>query len=84
MMPDHAWLLNRSLSRREVVRALAGTAAGVIGGWFIPFRVVASAPLPACVLRPEQTEGPYFVEERLNRSDIRIDPSTGQTKPARH
>lgn len=27
--------------------------------------------LPACVVRPEQTEGPYFVEEALNRSDIR-------------
>jgi protocatechuate 3,4-dioxygenase beta subunit len=30
---------------------------------------------PGCVVRPEQTEGPYFVDEKLNRSDIRIDPS---------
>ncbi|TMF99604.1 MAG: intradiol ring-cleavage dioxygenase, partial [Chloroflexi bacterium] len=26
------------------------------------------------------TEGPYFVDERLNRSDIRSDPSSGATK----
>jgi protocatechuate 3,4-dioxygenase beta subunit len=31
--------------------------------------------------RPEQTEGPYFVDERLNRSDIRSDPADGQVKP---
>jgi protocatechuate 3,4-dioxygenase beta subunit len=34
--------------------------------------------LPAgCVVRPELTEGPVFVEEDLNRSDIRTDPSNG-------
>ncbi len=33
-------------------------------------------PTPPCVVRPEQTEGPYFVDEHLNRSDIRSD-STG-------
>jgi uncharacterized protein (TIGR03437 family) len=34
----------------------------------------------ACVARPAQTEGPYFVDERLNRSDIRSDPATGAVK----
>lgn len=33
--------------------------------------------VPTCVARPEVTEGPYFVDERLNRADIRSDPSTG-------
>lgn len=33
--------------------------------------------VPACVVRPEMTEGPYFVDERLNRSDIRSDPASG-------
>jgi protocatechuate 3,4-dioxygenase beta subunit len=37
----------------------------------------AQQSLPACVLTPQQTEGPYFVDERLNRSDIRPDPVTG-------
>ena len=36
-----------------------------------------SGSLPACVVRPELTEGPYFVDEMLNRSDIRLDPSDG-------
>jgi protocatechuate 3,4-dioxygenase beta subunit len=31
----------------------------------------------ACVLTPELTEGPFFVDERLDRSDITTDPSTG-------
>jgi protocatechuate 3,4-dioxygenase beta subunit len=30
-----------------------------------------------CLVRPEQTKGPYFVDEKLNRSDIRSDPSDG-------
>jgi protocatechuate 3,4-dioxygenase beta subunit len=33
-----------------------------------------------CVVRPALTEGPYFVDERLNRSDIRSDPTTGAVK----
>jgi protocatechuate 3,4-dioxygenase beta subunit len=32
---------------------------------------------PSCVVKPELTEGPYFVDEKLNRSDIRPDPSDG-------
>jgi len=30
-----------------------------------------------CVAVPELTEGPYFVDEMLDRSDIRFDPSNG-------
>ena len=37
-------------------------------------------PAPACVARPAQTEGPYFVDERLDRSDIRADPASGAVK----
>lgn len=36
--------------------------------------------IPECVVRPALTGGPYFVDERLNRSDIRTDPSTGEFK----
>jgi len=39
-----------------------------------------TAALPSCVVRPELTEGPYFVDERLERSDIRSDPSDGTVK----
>ena len=34
-----------------------------------------------CVVTPALTEGPYFVDEMLNRSDIRTDPSTGAARP---
>jgi len=37
--------------------------------------------LPSCVVRPALTEGPYFVDEKLNRSDIRSDPATNTSKP---
>ncbi len=33
------------------------------------------------MVRPEQTEGPFFVEEHLNRVDIRTDPADGSVKP---
>jgi protocatechuate 3,4-dioxygenase beta subunit len=33
-----------------------------------------------CVARPELTEGPYFKDEKINRSDIRSDTSTGAVK----
>ena len=39
-----------------------------------------SENLPSCIVSPQQTEGPYFVEEALNRSDIRSDPSNGAVK----
>jgi protocatechuate 3,4-dioxygenase beta subunit len=36
-----------------------------------------AVPAPSCVVKPALTEGPYFVDEKLNRSDIRPDPSGG-------
>ena len=41
---------------------------------------VTTGAAPACVVRPEETEGPYFVDEKINRSDIRSDPSDGSMK----
>ena len=40
----------------------------------------ASTVAAICVVRPAMTEGPYFVDEKLNRSDIRSDPSDGSVK----
>jgi len=37
----------------------------------------ANTALPSCVVRPELTEGPYFVDEMMNRSDIRINSADG-------
>ena len=41
----------------------------------------AATTLPSCIVRPALTEGPFFVDEKLNRSDIRSDPSTGVVRP---
>ncbi len=38
------------------------------------------AAVPQCIVRPETTEGPYFVDEKLNRSDIRSDPSDNSVR----
>jgi protocatechuate 3,4-dioxygenase beta subunit len=40
----------------------------------------AATALPSCIVRPAVTEGPYFVDEKLERSDIRSDPSSGTVK----
>ncbi len=39
-----------------------------------------ASAVPACVVRPEVTEGPYYVDEDLVRSDIRSDPSSGTVR----
>ena len=62
-------------------RALALIAAGGATlasrlGW-----AQSSRTALACIVRPQQIEGPFFVDERLNRSDIRSDPASGETRP---
>jgi protocatechuate 3,4-dioxygenase beta subunit len=77
--------LDSRMTRRHIV-----AAAGVAGAGFVAARTglaslldravlaePAQAQTPACVLTGSRTEGPYFVDERLNRSDIRPDPTSG-------
>jgi protocatechuate 3,4-dioxygenase beta subunit len=45
-----------------------------------PPTTATAVAMPACVVRPAQSEGPYFVNEMLNRSDIRTDPSDGSVR----
>ena len=76
--------IGRILSRREVLALLGVAGAGVVASRVKAQAgldsVVASTPpwMPACVVTPAQTEGPYFVDEKLNRVDIRPDPGTGK------
>ena len=63
------------MTRRAVLALLS-----LFGGAWLTRRAFAQAPA-GCVVRPQQTEGPYFVDERLNRADIRSDPATGTVKP---
>lgn len=71
----------RSVLRAEVESELGagGDAPGTEGSSGRAGSPNGSAP--TCLVRPEQTEGPYFLDEMLNRSDIRIDPVSGVQKP---
>jgi protocatechuate 3,4-dioxygenase beta subunit len=69
------------LSRRQALGLLGAAGYSVLAG-AAPARAQGTPPGAAgCVVRPGQTEGPYFVEEALNRSDLRTDPSDGTVKP---
>ncbi len=80
------------LSRRTALSLIGGATAAVslvgIGGKAVFEKVGLSLsettgqPLvpPPCVVKPQQTEGPYFVDEQLKRFDIRADPSDGSVK----
>ncbi len=80
--------IGRVLTRREVLTLLGGAgAAFFVGTGFKNLRIGQTptatpidTSLPSCVVKPAKTEGPYFVDEMLNRSDIRIEPSDGSIK----
>jgi len=73
------------ISRRDTLRLLGAAGATALIGWRAERGVgpagklapVVEASQLSCVARPQLTEGPYFVDEGLNRSDIRTDPTTG-------
>jgi protocatechuate 3,4-dioxygenase beta subunit len=71
--------LGHALTRREVLGLLGAPGILMLSGW--PVSTASTQGLSGCVVRPQQTEGPYFVEESLNRSDIRSDPSDGSVRP---
>jgi protocatechuate 3,4-dioxygenase beta subunit len=75
--------VGRVLTRREVV-ALLGASGALL---FLGYSSDSSATTDptntssgTCVVRPKLTEGPYYVDEKLKRSDIRSDPSDGTVK----
>lgn len=84
--------VGRILSRREVLTLLGGAGASLVIATGIrgitlaqsttatPAAEASASVLPACAVRPALTEGPYFVDGVLNRSDIRIDPSDESVK----
>jgi protocatechuate 3,4-dioxygenase beta subunit len=76
--------VGRVLSRREVLALLGAGGAGLVASRLgaqagaDPGLVAAGTTwMPACVVTPAQTEGPYFIDEKLNRVDIRSDPASG-------
>ncbi|MBI1898062.1 MAG: hypothetical protein HYS04_16250 [Acidobacteria bacterium] len=63
------------IDRRRAIKLVGAAGATVLAG------SLSEADAATCLATPTQTEGPYFVEENLNRSDIRSDPMTGAVKP---
>src|SRR5918995_6175362 len=75
----------RYLSRREMLGLMGSTAAAVTlagcggsersgqpgAGETKDVSTAAETASTTCVVRPEQTEGPYYVDTGLERSDIR-------------
>jgi protocatechuate 3,4-dioxygenase beta subunit len=68
------------LRRREWL-ALLGASGALALSRAVPAAELAPAATTTCVGRPEQTEGPYFVEGEPERSDLRTDPATGARTP---
>lgn len=72
------WLMNR----RKMLTMLGATGINMFAGYSSADSGDKGAirKMFSCVVTPQQTEGPYFVDERLRRSDIRTDPSDGSIK----
>lgn len=67
-----------NLTRREMLgRVAAGAASLVVSQSLLDLAPALAGGDDECVLTAALTEGPFFVDERLNRSDIRTDPATG-------
>lgn len=64
--------LNPLFDRREMLQAGAASAVALSG-----LAAVQTALGQTCTVNPTQTEGPYWVDEMLSRSDIRSDPASG-------
>jgi len=75
--------LGHRITRRQTL-GLAGLAgAAYVSGCRASAdeqAVVADAQTPSCVLVPEVTEGPYFVDAKLRRTDIRANSWGGATR----
>lgn len=66
------------LSRRKILTLFGAVGTGLFAVGLSRRGLLQSQPnqpasLPACIVRPVQTEGPYFIDDQLNRSDIRFD-----------
>ena len=87
--------IGRILSRRDALKVLGiGSAALLVS--CTSSEATSTAVLPtspgstrapaltsvvlSCVVRPELTVGPYFVDKQLNRSDLRSEPSDSSVK----
>lgn len=78
-MHDDEPKIGRLLSRRQILALIGAGGAALLTGRKRASAAQAEAA-SACVVRPRQIEGPYFIDSALNRSDIRPDPRSGLIK----
>jgi protocatechuate 3,4-dioxygenase beta subunit len=82
--------IGQILSRRDAIKLLGIGSAAFLAACVAPESTSTLVPTVGstqgsptssaaldCVVRPEMTLGPYFVDDQLNRSDIRSDPLEG-------
>ena len=68
------------ISRREALGLFAAPAVLLLAG--CSSAATDDQPLTGtCVVRPSLTEGPYYVDENLNRADLRADSVSGAVRP---
>src|ERR1051326_5008276 len=71
---------DRLHGQRELLQMAAAGALALAGLGVDEERCWAIGP-GSLLLTPEETEGPYFVKQHLDRSDIRIDPTDTSVQP---
>jgi uncharacterized protein (TIGR03437 family) len=69
------------INRRQTLLVLGGAGASLWIAGNSNDSVTRAQTTFDCMLSPEMTEGPYWVDEKLNRADIRADSSSGTVKP---
>jgi protocatechuate 3,4-dioxygenase beta subunit len=72
--------IGRVLTRRETLAVLGATGTLLFLGRSPSSASSRASRFSPCVVRPAMTEGPYYVDEKLERSDIRSDPTDGTIK----
>ncbi len=71
-------MLNRTVwDRRQALKLLWGAGSGALLADTLSEPSEAATIANCAITTPTVTEGPYWVEEHLFRSDIRTDPTTG-------
>jgi protocatechuate 3,4-dioxygenase beta subunit len=64
--------MNRELSRREALKTVGGAGlAAVFGAGALRYLGEDAEAATTCLLTPEVTEGPYWVDHNLTRRDVR-------------
>lgn len=68
------------LARRKFMQWMAASTGLLLAACHRD-KPIRAAELPKdCVVRPEQTEGPFYFDTQLERADIRTEPATGELK----